>query len=179
MLERFLSGNSTLITFCYNFLEITARSIWLILLILSNPSEFSPSASVVVWWSWIVLLFLSPPVPFDNHSLTVPRGPIITGINVTFMFHYFFNSQARSTYLSFFSLSFNFTLWSTGTALLLLFTPLEFFTSVLADGFSLEFEWQQVSSSLQDSSQYSGRTQQCCRLDSLYPSANFQVLQAL
>ena len=30
--------------------------------------------------------------------------------------------------------------------LLLLFTPLEFLTSVLADGFSLEFEWQQVSS---------------------------------
>ena len=63
--------------------------------------------------------------------------------------------------------------------LLLLFTPLEFFTSVLADGFSLEFEWQHVSSSLQNSSQYSGRPQQCCRLDSLYPSANFQVLQAL
>ena len=40
--------------------------------------------------------------------------------------------------------------------LLLLFILLEFFTSVLADGFSLEFEWQQVSSSLQDSSQYSG-----------------------
>ena len=39
--------------------------------------------------------------------------------------------------------------------LLLLFTPLEFFTSVLADFFSLEFEWQQVSSSLQNSSQYS------------------------
>ena len=38
-------------------------------------------------------------------------------------------------------------------------TPLEFFTSVLADGFSLEFEWQQVSSSLQDSFQYSGRSQ--------------------
>ena len=63
--------------------------------------------------------------------------------------------------------------------LLLLFTPLEFFTSVLADGFSLEFEWQHVSSSLQDSYQYTGRPQQCCRLDSLYPSANFQVLQAL
>ena len=29
----------------------------------------------------------------------------------------------------------------------------EFFTPTLADGFSLEFEWQQVSSSLQDSSQ--------------------------
>ena len=43
--------------------------------------------------------------------------------------------------------------------LLLLFTPLEFLTSVLADGYSLEFEWQQVSASLQDSSQYSGRSQ--------------------
>ena len=63
--------------------------------------------------------------------------------------------------------------------LLLLFTPQEFFISVLADGFSQEFEWQQVSSSLQDSSQYSGRLQQCCRLDSLHPSANFQVLKAL
>ena len=28
---------------------------------------------------------------------------------------------------------------------------------------------------LQDSSQDSGRSQQCCHLDSLYPSANFQV----
>ena len=32
----------------------------------------------------------------------------------------------------------------------------EFFTSALANSFSLEFEWKQVSSSLQDSSQYSG-----------------------
>ena len=60
-----------------------------------------------------------------------------------------------------------------------LFSTLEFFTLVFADGFSLEFELQQISSSLQDSSQYSGRPQQCCRLDSLHPSANFQVLQAL
>ena len=49
---------------------------------------------------------------------------------------------------------------------------------MLADGFLLEFEWQQVSSSLQDSSQDSGRSQQCCHLDSFYPSANFQVFQA-
>ena len=40
----------------------------------------------------------------------------------------------------------------------LLFTPLEFFTSELADIFSLEFEWQQVSSGLQDSSQDSSRS---------------------
>ena len=36
---------------------------------------------------------------------------------------------------------------------------LVFFTSALADGFSLEFEGQQISSSLQDSSQYSGCSQ--------------------
>ena len=42
--------------------------------------------------------------------------------------------------------------------ILLLFTPLEFFTSAFAGGLSLEFEWQQASSSTQDSSQYSGRS---------------------
>ena len=43
--------------------------------------------------------------------------------------------------------------------IIIITTPLPFFTSVLADGFSLESEWQQVSSSLQDSSQYSGCSQ--------------------
>ena len=52
---------------------------------------------------------------------------------------------------------------------------LELFISALADGFSLESEWQPVSSSLHDSSKYSGRSQQCCRLDGLHSSANFQV----
>ena len=55
-------------------------------------------------------------------------------------------------------------------------SSLEFFTSVLTDCFSLKFEWQQVSSSLQDSSKDSGCSQQCCHLDSLYPSANYQAL---
>ena len=44
--------------------------------------------------------------------VTVTRAPITIGIIVTFMFHSFSNSLARSRYLSFFSLSFNFTLWS-------------------------------------------------------------------
>ena len=35
----------------------------------------------------------------------------------------------------------------------------EFFTPALVDGLSLEAEWQQVSSSLKDSSQNSGRSQ--------------------
>ena len=54
--------------------------------------------------------------------------------------------------------------------------PWEFFTSALADGLSLESEWQQVFSSLQDSSQYSGRSQQCRSLGFLKTSFYFQVL---
>ena len=44
-------------------------------------------------------------------------------------------------------------------SIIIIIYSIEFFTSVLADGISLEFEWQQVSSSLQESSQYSGRSQ--------------------
>ena len=43
--------------------------------------------------------------------------------------------------------------------IIIIIHSLELFTSALADSFSLESEWQQVSSSLQDSSQYSGRSQ--------------------
>ena len=39
-------------------------------------------------------------------------------------------------------------------------TPCEFFTLASADSLSLEFEWQHISSGLQDTSQYSGRPQQ-------------------
>ena len=53
-----------------------------------------------------------------NHLMTVD-WPSTIGITVTFMFHCFFNSLARSRYLSFFSLTFNFTLWSAGTVLYL------------------------------------------------------------
>ena len=54
----------------------------------------------------------------------------------------------------------------------------EFFMSALADDLSLEFEWQQVSSSLQNSSQYSGRCRQCCGLDGIHSSSYFQVTQS-
>ena len=64
------------------------------------------------------------------------------------MFHSFFNFQARSRYLSLFFI-----------IIIIIIHSLEFFTSALADGLSLGIEWQQVSSSLQDSSRYSGRFQ--------------------
>ena len=54
-------------------------------------------------------------------------------------------------------------------------TPWEFFPPALDDGLSLEFEWQQVSSSLQDSSQYSDRCKQYCSLNGLDSSSDFQL----
>ena len=48
---------------------------------------------------------------FNNPLVTVPRAQIIINLIVTFMFYSFFNSIARSKYFSFFSDSFNFTLW--------------------------------------------------------------------
>ena len=53
--------------------------------------------------------------PFNNPLVTVPNTPITIGTIVTFMFHSFFNSLVMSGYLSFFSLSFRFILWSAGT----------------------------------------------------------------
>ena len=52
--------------------------------------------------------------PFNNPLLTVPKAPITIGIVFTFMFHSFFNSLARSRYLSLFSHSISFILWSAG-----------------------------------------------------------------
>ena len=54
------------------------------------------------------------------------------------------------------------------------FTHLRILTPAFADGFPLESKWQQVSSSLQDSSQYSVRSQHCYCLDGLISSFYFQ-----
>ena len=116
-------------------------------------------SNAVVW-----IVSTCPPIskssrPFNNPLVIVPNALITIGTIVTFMFHSFFNSLARSRYLSFFSLSFRIILWSAGTAkstilqiffffLLIIISSsssssiysLEFFTSALADSLSLEFE---------------------------------------
>ena len=71
-------------------------------------------SSAVVW-----IVSTRPPTskfsrPFNNPLVIVPNAPITIGTIVTFMFHSFFNSLVRSRYLSFFSLSFWFILWSAG-----------------------------------------------------------------
>ena len=69
------------------------------------------------------------------------------------------------------SVNFGITPW---VSTIIIIIPCDFFTQVFVNGFSPE--WQQVSSGLQDSSQYSGRSQQCCNLDGLDSSSNFQCL---
>ena len=73
-------------------------------------------SNAVVW-----IVSTHPPTsksfrPFNNPLVIVPKASITIGTIVTFMFRSFFNSLARSRYLSFFSLSFRFILWSAGTA---------------------------------------------------------------
>ena len=84
-----------------------SRTRFRILVVLSNA---------VIW-----IVSTRPPTskssrPFNNPLVIVPKAPITIGTIVTFMFHSFLNSLARSGYLSFFSLSFRFILWSAGTA---------------------------------------------------------------
>ena len=65
--------------------------------------------SAVVWIvSTRSLIFKSCSL-CTNHLVIVLRTKTTVGITVTFLFHSFFNPLARSTYLSFFLLSFNFT----------------------------------------------------------------------
>ena len=51
-----------------------------------------------------------------NILVTVTSAPITIGITVTFMFHSFFNYLARSRILFHNSVSFSFTMWSSGMA---------------------------------------------------------------
>ena len=94
--------------------------VWVTASLLKSPGLF------LVFWQFSTMLSFwlvstRPPTsksssPFSNPLVTVPNAPITIGIIVTCMFHSFFSSLARSRYLSFFSHSFSFILWSAGTA---------------------------------------------------------------
>ena len=84
--------------------------------------------NVVVWMVYTCPLISESSSPFNNHLVTVPKPPIMIGMIITFMFHSFFNSLGRPRYLSFFSLSFSFILWSAGTAKSTILKFLFFFT---------------------------------------------------
>ena len=53
----------------------------------------------------------------------------------------------------------------------------DFFIPALPDGLSLESDWQRVTSSLLESSNYSGWSQKCCSLDDLDSPSDFQFFK--
>ena len=79
--------------------------------------------------------------PFNNPLVTVPKAPITISIIVTFMFHSFFNYLARSRYISFFSLSFSFILWSTGTTKSAILQILFLLLIIIRSGRRAEIRW--------------------------------------
>ena len=82
--------------------------------LLSTQADLS---NAVVWMVFTRSLISKSSRPCTNPLVTLPSAPIPIGIIVTFMFNiFFFNSLAKSMYLSFFSLFFNFTLSSARTA---------------------------------------------------------------
>ena len=84
-----------------------SRTLFSILAVLNNE---------VVWIVSTRPLTSKSSSPFSNPLVTVPNAPITVSIIVTRMFHSFFNSLARLRYLSFFSHSLSFVLWSAETA---------------------------------------------------------------
>ena len=80
--------------------------------------------------------------PFDNPLVTVPDEPITVGIIVTCMFHSFFNSLARSTYLFFFFTFFQFYFQSyIGTAKSTILRVLFLLLIIIRSGLLAEIRW--------------------------------------
>ena len=87
-------------------------------------------SNTVVWIISIRPLFSKSSSPCTNPLVAIQRAPTTIGITVSFMNHSFFNFLARFRYLSFFSLSFKFTLGSVRTektTILQVYFPLFFF----------------------------------------------------
>ena len=78
---------------------------------------------------------------FINPLVTAPKAPITIGIIVTFMFLRFFNFLARSKYLSFFSLSFNFIQCFAGTAKMTVLQILFLSLIIIRSGLLAEIRW--------------------------------------
>ena len=79
--------------------------------------------------------------PFNNLLVIVQKAPITIGKIVTFMFHSFFSSLAMSRYLSFFSHSYRFILWSAGTAKSIILQILFFLEIIIRSGLLAEIRW--------------------------------------
>ena len=97
---------------------ISVTGVWVTSSLLKSPELFSVFwliSTALVWMVSIRLLIYKSDTPIINPFVTVQRASITTDTTVIFLSHSFFNYQARSRYLSFFSFSFNFTQWTART----------------------------------------------------------------
>ena len=173
-------------------------------ILLSIPAVLN---NAVIW-----MVSTRPPTsksssPFSNPLFTVLNAPITISVIVTCMFHSFFNSLARSRYLSLFSHSFSFIRWSAGTAKSTILPVIFVFLLIIIKSgllvgirwsvcmlkshsprvFNTSFNWwfftgsdcQKDSPGLHYSSKYSSWSQQCCGQDGFFASSTFQFLQSL
>ena len=93
----------------------SSTGVWVTASPLKYPGLFSVYNPVVRMVSTFPLI--SKSFSAFTKPLRIVSSVLITiGITVTFVFQSFFYSLARSRYLSLFSLSFNFTMWSVKTA---------------------------------------------------------------
>ena len=118
-----------------------------------SPQVIRILLSILAVLNYVVVWMVSsrPPTskssrPFNNPLVTVPKAPITIGIIVTFMFHSFFYSLPRSSYLSLFSHFFGFILRSAGTAKstilqIFIFLLLLLLLIIIRSGLLAEIRW--------------------------------------
>ena len=112
-----------------------------------------------------------------NPLVTVPRTPITIGIIIIFMFHSFFNSLARSKYLSFCSVSFSFIIWSVATTKSTILQVLFFLLIITRSDHLAEIKWSVCISKSQGNSCISfSRTDSGLCLWHLFAWSNFNFL---
>ena len=129
--EFFTSANTDSISLRFEWQQVS-RTLLNILADLNNA---------VVWMVSTHSFISKSSSPCINPLVTVPRAPITIGIIIIFIFHSFYNSQARSRYLSLFALSFSFTLWSAGTAKFTILQVFFLLLIIIRCGHLVETRW--------------------------------------
>ena len=110
LVDHFFSGVLLLLLLLYSFETfLHQRLLMLFHRSLRDSKSLKVSLtflSILANLNNVVVCMVSPPPPFSYFQVsipillvTVPRAPIIIGITVTFMFHSFFSSLARSRHL--------------------------------------------------------------------------------
>ena len=145
--------------------------IWVIVSLLKSPGPFSvfwPSSIIIImggfyinvsrWFFtgvWVTASLLKSPRPFSvfwPSSIIIIMGGFY--INVSRWFFHWSLSDSKSPQVSQTRLIIIIII----IVIIIIILLWELIKTALADDLPLKFEWQQVSSSIQDTSQYSGRS---------------------